>query len=104
MIDLAAIEAADRAWFAAHPYRAFRLRLTEPAELPAGVAVPQGARTVVLRGSGHRQRVGVPSLALRFDSDASCRELIWRLHLAGLTLNGERIGRALARLEGVIAA
>lgn len=69
--DLKEVIDADRAWFAEHPDRQYRARLTTPAELcdfeRRGATLPDktiGMVTVVRNFGRSRQRVAVPFNAI----------------------------------------
>jgi hypothetical protein len=100
---LEAVTDADRAWFEAHPHRAYRLRPLALGEVLPGQAATPGNYMVVIRmGSPlvrFRVSVGRPPAHLRHDTDRVCAELIRRLSDAGFTINGRLLGPALASLR-----
>ena len=82
--SLAAIDRAsdsDRAWFAHHPARAYRLRPTVPGEFP-GYTYPAGAERLALVKQllpGTRQRSPMWAFQRPCDCDA-CLDGIWQEH------------------------
>ena len=102
-VALEAVTDGDRAWFEAHPHRAYRLRPQALGELMPGQTTRPGERVVVIRlGSPlvrMRLPVGRPPAGLRHDTDRTCSEIVRRLSAAGYAINGRPIAEALAAVR-----